>query len=478
MIELRNVSMEFPGVKALDQVSCTFLQGEVHGLIGENGAGKSTLLKIISGVQHPTSGTLEIDGKPAKLNGVKSAEALGISMIHQELNLIETLSIAENISLGSEPRKGPLLDKETMIQNAKIALDKVGLQLNPKTLVGELTLAQKQQVEIAKAIHRGARIVIMDEPTAVLAEHETELLLKQVLALKEQNVGVIYVSHRLNEVVEVCDRVTVLRDGKFVTVLDNSDKSLEPKTLAYNMVGREMQDLYPPKPECTEETALKVSNLLVEDWNAPINLEIRKGEVVGIAGLVGSGRTEVAEAIVGIRKTRGGNIQGGKVAYVSEDRKGSGLFLTLTSVENVTLPSLKKFAKPFIDDNTRIQTTKDWISRLNIKIPGPKIKVETLSGGNQQKVALAKCLEQRPDVVILDEPTRGVDIGAKSEIYSIVNELSKSGISFLVISSEMPEVIGLCSRVYVMRERKLVGELHGDDVNEHAIMEHAAGVHA
>lgn len=468
--------MQYPGVLALDGVSTSFREGFIQGLVGENGAGKSTLLKILSGVQQPTSGQISVDGKDIQLKGVRHAEHLGIAMIHQELNLIDTLSICENIYLGTEPKSGPFINRAEMSDKSSVALRKIGLEVDPNTPVGELSLAQKQMLEIAKAIHRGAKVVIMDEPSAVLAEKETERLLELCLELKSQGVGVIYVSHRLDEVVKICDAVTVLRDGKVVGELTGEE--ITPHNIATQMVGRELSDLYPEKKGGSETVALTVSGLIVEGFPTPINLDLKAGEIIGIGGLVGSGRTEVAEAIAGLRKKREGTIASQKIAYVSEDRKGTGLFLGLDAVENSTMSNLRAFAKPLINDKKRVSVTRDWIEKLGVRISSPDVQVGTLSGGNQQKISLAKCLETKPSVLILDEPTRGVDIGAKSEIYRLVRSLADEGMAFLVISSEMQELIGLCTRVYVMREKKLVGELSGDEITEQNMMFLAAGVAA
>lgn len=478
MLEVRDCTMRFPGVLALDSVSFRVDAGEVHGLVGENGAGKSTLLKIISGVQHPTEGHILWEEQPVRLNNVHDAEKLGIAMIHQELNLAESLSVAENILLGVEPTKGLVLDIYKVRKLARQAIEQVGADFSVDTPVEELSLAQKQRVEIAKAVYRGARLVIMDEPTAVLSDNETDALLALVKDLSQRGTAIIYVSHRLHEVAQICHRVTVLRDGQVVGTLENDPaKPVDTHTLAEKMVGRELSDMFPPKPLAGDEVVLSVEDLRVEGFPAPISLEVRQGEVVGLAGLVGSGRTEVAEAIAGLRPARG-RVEGVTRTYVSEDRKGTGLFLELDVIENTTLANLSAYGGLLVDNSKRRLKTREWILKFNTKVADLTYPVINLSGGNQQKVSLAKSLDSNPGLLILDEPTRGVDVGAKAEIYRLIAELAAQGMSFLVISSELPEVLGLCSRIYVMRERQMVGEVSGGDLHEQGIMKLAAGVTA
>lgn len=496
--------MDYPGVRALADVSVAFTTGEIHALIGENGAGKSTLLKIMSGIQLPSAGSTSIDGNAVHLTSVKAAERAGIAMVHQELNLIETLSVAENICLGSEPNTAGFLSRSAMAQRAKAALEKLNAPIDPSTCVGDLPLASKQMVEIAKALAQEAKFLILDEPTAVLAERETDVLLTLLEKLRTEGVGVIYVSHRLEEVCRIADRITVLRDGVVAADLirppeeqtaptiaevqassykETVEKSLQsspaitPRHLANLMVGRELEDLFPEKLKTHgDDVVLDLQSALFEGFTEPITLKLNAGEIVGLGGLIGSGRTEIAEGIIGKRRRLGGSVQAKEPAYVSEDRKGTGLHLSLELKDNVTMANLKRYGRFFVDDKKQIETSEGWIKSLGIRTPSARVFVQSLSGGNQQKVSLSKWLDCRPRLLILDEPTRGVDIGAKSEIYQLIHNLAQSGMGCLVISSEMNELIGLCDRVVVLRERKITGELNGKDVTESNIMMLAAGV--
>lgn len=480
-LAVRDLTMQFPGVRALDGVSVAFETGTIHALIGENGAGKSTLLKILSGIQMPTSGTTAIDGHELELSSVKIAEAHGIAMVHQELNLIDTLTVAENIALGSEPHRLGLIRRDEMRQIAQEALAQLGAPIHTDANVGDLSLASKQMVEIAKAVAQRAKFLILDEPTAVLAETETEALMALVRKLREEGVGVIYVSHRLDEVTALSDRVTVLRDGKVVAELSTHTQASEitPHNLANLMVGRELEDLFPPKITAhAEEVVLDLDNATFDGFPAGISFKVHAGEIVGLGGLIGAGRTEVAEGIIRKRRCIAGTVRATKPAYVSEDRKGTGLHLSLELKENTSMANLRSYGTLTVDDRKQVTAAKQWIERLGIRAPGPHVAVQSLSGGNQQKVSLAKWLDTEPRLLILDEPTRGVDIGAKSEIYHVIHELAAAGMGCLVISSEMNELIGLCDRVIVLRERRQMGELRGEEVTESNIMLLAAGVGA
>jgi ribose transport system ATP-binding protein len=491
MLEVRGVSKQFPAVRALDGVSLQFKAGHVHGLIGENGAGKSTLMKILSGIEQPTEGHVLLEGQEVHLNGPGEAMARGIVMIHQELNLVDELTVAENIFLGREIRKGLGLDRAQMLELSRGFLSEVRAPFGPEVYVGGLSIAQKQLVEIAKAISHKAKYLIMDEPTAVLSEREIEALFTLIRGLKEQGVGVIYISHLLREVLTICDEVSILRDGKFVESRPSAGSN--PATLASLMVGRDLGDVYPEKATAPiADPILKVSNLEVSGVVRGVSFELRPGELVGLAGLIGSGRTETAEAIVGLRPSRGQITINGQqkhlaspkeaiaagVAYVSEDRKGAGLHLTMSTVENATLANLSAYANPVVDRAKEKAAVQSWIEKLGIRVGDPEAAVLYLSGGNQQKVSLAKWLDGKPKVLLLDEPTRGVDVGAKREIYQLIAGLASEGLACLVISSEMTELIGLCHRVMVMREGRIVGELSEAQLTEEAIMHLAAGVDA
>ena len=484
--------MQFPAVQALDGVSLSFEPGEVHGVVGENGAGKSTLMKILSGVQEPTGGHVLVEGVPVRLHGVRHALSLGIAMIHQELDVIDDLTVAENVFLGSEPRRFILVDRKTMRARTQALLDRVGAGFSPNTLVGDLSIAGKQLVEIAKALSHDAKVLIMDEPTAVLTERETESLFRVIDELRGQGVTVIYISHRLAEVERLCDRVTVLRDGRLVETV--SKGSFSQADLARMMVGRDLGDFYPPK-RATEpgNVVLEARGVVAQPFVKSADLAVRAGEIVGLAGLVGSGRTELAEAIVGARAMDRGTvlIEGierhiGSVkaanslglAYVSEDRKGKGLVLGMDVVENTTLVNLRSYCRPLVSRRAEGAAAEVWKQDLDVRAGDMRADVLFLSGGNQQKIAVAKWLETKPRVLILDEPTRGVDVGAKREIYALIQRLADEGLACVVISSELPEIVGVCERVVVMREGRIAGELSGPAITEESVMLLAAGVAA
>ncbi len=489
-LEVRDIAMQFPAVRALDGVSLLFESGEVHGIIGENGAGKSTLMKILSGLQQPTTGTLHLENTEVVLHGVRDALNRGIAMIHQELNLVDELSVSENVFLGREITKGGLLDRNLMIAKTKGYLEQVHAPFSPTTKVGDLSIAGKQLVEIAKALGSDAKILIMDEPTAVLSDPEADALFALIARLKEQGVTVLYISHRLPEVCAICDRISVLRDGQWVTTIPG--KTAKPSDLANLMVGRELSDFYPAKlPAPTTPSVLEIRNGKVSNYVKSASFSVSPGEILGLSGLVGAGRTELAEAIIGVKDFSGEILIDGKpvkirnpreakkhgIAYVSEDRKHLGLILSQSTVNNTTLASLSDYGA-VINKKAERDTTAKWKQDLDIRVGDVEAPILFLSGGNQQKVSLAKWLETKPRVLILDEPTRGVDVGAKREIYNLIQKLAGEGLACIVISSELPEIIGLCHRTIVMREGITVGEVPGDKLSEEAIMQLAAGVAA
>jgi ribose transport system ATP-binding protein len=492
-LEIHSVTKEFPAVRALDAVSLSFAEGEVHGLVGENGAGKSTLLKILAGVQPPTSGELLIDGSPVRFQGVRDALRHGIAMIHQELNLVDELTVAENVFLGHEPRRRAVLDRDRMNTETAKLLQSVNAAFLPTARVQDLSIAGKQLVEVAKALASNASILIMDEPTAVLGEPESEALFRLIAGLQSRGVTILYISHRLSEVVRVCDRITVLRDGRLIRTFDQTDRPAV-EDLASQMVGRPLQDVYPSKSPAPEgKPLLEVSNLGVGNSVRNASFSVREGEVLGIAGLVGAGRTELCEAIVGARPLESGTIRikdqdvdirhpkdalRHGIAYLSEDRKGLGLILELSTLVNVTLANFGAYAKPFLNRKAERESAERHRADLDIRVGDLDAPTLLLSGGNQQKVALAKWLDARPRVLILDEPTRGVDVGAKREIYALIHRLAEAGMACIVVSSEMPEIIGLCHRTLVMREGHIVGELSEGDMTEPSIFHLAAGVMA
>lgn len=491
-LEVRDIVMQFPAVRALKGVSLSFEPGTVHGIIGENGAGKSTLMRILAGLQQPTEGQVFLDGNPVLLHGVRDALSRGIAMIHQELNLVDTLSAADNVFLGRELSALGKLDRKGMIAHTRRYLDAVGATFPADALVGSLSLAQKQLVEIAKALSCDASILIMDEPTAVLSENEVNRLFALIADLKSKGATILYISHLLPEVERICDRVSVLRDGELVGTLDR--ESVTQETLARMMVGRDLGDVFPVRtPPQGEGAALEVVGLGDENLLRDISFAVRPGEIVGLAGLMGSGRTEIGECLVGLRKRVSGKVllEGRErrlaspkaaakagMAYVSEDRKDAGLILSLNVVENTTLPNLTEYAKPFLNKKAEARSTEKWIGSLGIRVGDARAPILLLSGGNQQKVCLAKWLEVEPSVLILDEPTRGVDVGAKREIYQMIHDLAASGKACVFISSELPELIGLCHRILVLRSGRIVGELAGETATEEQIMVLAAGVEA
>lgn len=489
MLDVVGVRKEFGTVIALRGVSLQFRPGEVHGLIGENGAGKSTLMKLLSGLEQPTVGEVRLDGTALNLKGVQSAIDRGIVMIHQELNLVDDLSVAENVFLGREPRKGPAIDYGKMREECAGLLTKVNAKFGPDASVRGLSIADKQLVEIAKALSYDAKYLIMDEPTAVLTGPEVRSLFALIRDLKSRNVSVIYISHLLPEILEISDRISVLRDGEFVGELD--PKTATPQILAESMVGRELGEVFPPVGERTsDQVVLEVTDLSTTPHHQPVSFQLRAGEILGMAGLIGAGRTEISEALAGFRRSSGQVKLAGEsieklspsarrkrgLVYVSEDRKGRGLHLTLRISENASMPTLADANRLRVNDAQVDSIASSWVEKLGIKTSNIHAPVKSLSGGNQQKVAIAKWLQCDPKVIIFDEPTRGVDVGAKREIYNLIVDLAKQGLAVILVSSELPEVIGLCHRVLVLRNGTCEAELAGEQLNEKTIMTSAAGL--
>ena len=491
VIEAVNISKSFGPVPVLFSVSMDVRSGEVHALIGENGAGKSTLMKILSGFHDPTSGQIRLDGQKTALPPNGAAEKLGIVLIHQELNLAEQMTVEENVFLGREIRSKGFLDKATMRAAVQTYLDEIGLDIAPTDRISDLTIAQKQMVEIVKAVSRNARILIMDEPTAVLTEEETEVFFRQVEKLKESGVGIVFVSHKLNEVKAIADRVTILRDGQWIDT--RSSTELTPDMMAQMMVGRELSDLYPPMHEADVDAQLALEvDSLVAPGIGPVSFSLRKGEILGFSGLIGSGRTAVFEAICGLSPIESGSVRlFGRdtsplsvaeardlgLAYLTKDRKEKGLLLDKKMQPNLTLFALPKFVKNFaLNGKAEEDALSRAIRRFDVRSKDRNITVGKLSGGNQQKLLLAKIMECDPRIVIIDEPTRGIDVGTKQQIYHFIAALAAEGVSVVVISSEMPEIIGICHRVVVMREGQITGVLTGDHINENEIMRYAAGL--
>lgn len=493
-LAIDGISKSFPAVKALDGVSLSMRAGEIHGIVGENSAGKSTLMKILAGVQRPDIGSIRLAGEPVEFRSVGDALNAGIAMIHQELNLVGDLTVAENIALGREPSRFGLVSRAAMRTAATDALRELGSAVSPNARVSTLSVADMQLVEIAKALALNARILIMDEPTAVLSERETSALFALVRRLALRGVTILYISHLLPEVLDLCDRISVLRDGKLVTTVRPTE--VDERKLASLMVGRDLTEVFPPRARpAPAPPALRVESLSVLPVVRDVSFEVAPGEILGIAGLVGSGRTETAEAIVGLRAPTGGRIllaskpvrfRGPRaaiaagVAYVSEDRKERGVHLPMSCVENVTIAHLKDFGRVFPKRAAERATAATWISRLAVKCPNPAGPIRALSGGNQQKLAVAKWLDALPKgrqgVLLLDEPTRGVDLGAKREMYRLIADLAAQGLACVVISSELPELLGLCHRIVVMRNGRIEGEVDAESATEETIMHLAAGV--
>ncbi|WP_373216090.1 sugar ABC transporter ATP-binding protein [Ruminococcus sp. 5_1_39BFAA] len=486
ILELQNISKEFPGVKALDRVSVGIRRGEVHGIVGENGAGKSTLMKILTGVYQKDTGTIRIDGKEVKIENPLQAQKLGLSIIFQEFNLVNSLSIAENIFVGRLPVKGIRgVDWKEVYRLAGEWLEKVGLHEEPSKKVGALSVAGKQMVEIAKALSFHSRIIIMDEPSATLTDKELEHLFRIIEVLKKENITVIYISHRLDEIFRLCDTVTVIRDG---SVIDTKPiEEMDRKSIISKMVGRSMEQEYPKRHgKPSDEIILKAEGLTREPKFRDISFELRKGEILGIAGLVGAGRTEIVRCIFGadrldrgrltlrgkeiVIRSPGEAIENG-IALVTEDRKVQGLVLEESVASNTTLARLDAItANGFVNRKKEGEVARDYIRQLGTKTPGEHTPCVSLSGGNQQKVVLAKWLYTEADILILDEPTRGIDVGAKYEIYQLINRLVDEGKSVIMISSEMPEVISLSDRMIVIHEGNLKGELTGEDMTAENVM--------
>jgi ribose transport system ATP-binding protein len=490
LLEVRNITKEFPGVRALRGVSLHVNRGEVLAVIGENGAGKSTLMKILAGVQQPDAGDLWVDGRNVVLEKVGDALGLGIALIHQELNLAGNLDAAANIFLGREARRGPFIQRQTLHAEAAGFLRAAGLDIRPDTLVGTLPIGRQQLVEIAKALSVNARVLIMDEPTSSLSTRESENLFGVIGELKRRGVSVVYISHRLGEVKVLADRVTVLRDGENAGELARGEISHD--AMVRLMVGRELSQFYAHQPNAPGEVVLSVEGLRTPARpENEINFELRAGEIVGLAGLVGAGRTELLQTLFGVTPALGGAIRvagiphhsrspqdaiAAGLALVPEDRKQQGLVLAMAVRENLSLASLRRDQRRgFLDFRREIEISTEMISKMRIKTPGDRQTVLFLSGGNQQKVVLGKWLALRPRVLLLDEPTRGIDVGAKSEIYGLMEELARAGVAILFVSSDMEEILGMSDRALVMHEGRLAGVLARAELSEEAVMHLATG---
>ena len=499
ILEMRNITKLFPGVKALDNVSFSVRQGEIHALVGENGAGKSTLMKVLSGV-YPYGtydGEIYFQGKECRFKDITESEKVGLVIIHQELALIPFLSVAENLFLGNERAKNGIIDWNESISKTAELLERVGLHESPNTLITNMGVGKQQLVEIAKALAKEVKLLILDEPTASLNENDSEKLLELLLQFKEHGISSILISHKLSEVNKVADSITILRDGATIETLDCRNDHITEDRIIRGMVGRDMTHRFPPREKNIGEVIFEV-----RDWNVyhpihedrkvsnNVNLSVRKGEVVGLSGLMGSGRTELAMSIFGHaygtrisgKAYKNGNevdistidkaIEAG-IAYATEDRKVYGLVLIQEVKNNITLANLEEIStRQVINEPQEMRVTSEYRDKLNIKCSSIQQLALNLSGGNQQKVVLSKWLFAGPDILILDEPTRGIDVGAKYEIYTIINRLASEGKGIVVISSELPEILGVCDRIYVMREGKIVGEMPASEASQEKVMKY------
>ena len=483
ILTLKNITKEFPGVKALDDVTINIERGTIHGLVGENGAGKSTLIKVLAGIYQPNKGEIILDGKPCRFNSPIEARRAGISVVHQEIKLAEPLSVAENMFLGNVQLKNGLVDWKGMRRRAREIVEDLGMDIDINAQVSSLTVAKKQIVEIMHAINNNSRILIMDEPSAVLTDRELEVMFRIVKQLRDKGITIIYISHRLDEIFGLCSNVSVLRDGCHIDTIPVA--SVDRQGLINMMVGREMGQEYPKEVGNVGGTILEVKNLsrgILQD----ISFEVKSGEVFGISGLVGAGRTELARAILGIDKPESGEVyvRGKKVHYrtfadairdglglIPQDRKLQGLVQIMSVKRNTTLVNMKRVLRAgVISSSLEEKLSKEYADKLHVVTPSMETEVQYLSGGNQQKVVIAKWLFQNSEILFLDEPTRGIDVGAKAEIYRLINRMAKEGKTIIMISSEMPELLGMCDRIMVMHEGHKMGELNAAEATQAKIM--------
>lgn len=483
LIELKDIHKSFYGVEVLHGVNFVLRSGTVHALMGENGAGKSTLMKVIAGVHDADSGKILLDGKEVTIPSPAKARELGIAMIHQELATEPEMSVAENIYLGREPGRFGMVDYHQLYRQTGELLNNLGININPRSKMKQLRVADQQMVEIAKAISQNARVVIMDEPTSSITDKEVENLFKMIRGLKESGVGIIYISHKMDEIFRICDEMTILRDGTYIDTFKAAD--VDENTLIKSMVGRDLGVQFPKVEVPIGETVLEVQHLTRVGEYEDISFKLHKGEILSFAGLVGAGRTELMHSIFGITKPDSGKIflngkevnfkspreaiQNG-IAYVTEDRKGEGLVLPMSVEKNITIASLKSFVKNgFLQKKKEMEVVKDEVASLGIKVARTSLSVKSLSGGNQQKVVLAKWMIASPNILIFDEPTRGIDVGAKAEIYKIMCDYVSKGNAILMVSSEMPEAMGMSDRMIILSNHRCSGELSRNEFNQEAI---------
>ena len=484
LLEMRGIRKSFYGNEVLHSVDLTLEAGTVLALMGENGAGKSTMMNILVGIHKRDGGTIRIDGQEVNIESPHDAQKLGIAMIHQELSSVVEMSVAENIYLGREPVKNGFIDYRKMYKDTEELLKNLNINLNPKTKMGKLRVADQQLVEIAKAVSQNARILIMDEPTSSITDREVENLYSIIRDLKMRKTGIIYISHKMEEVYTITDQITVLRDGASIATWNTKEATNDMVVKA--MVGRELTEQYPKRKVEIGDTILELKNFTQEGVFENISFKLRRGEILGLVGLVGAGRTETMQALFGITKPDSGEVylKGQKVefkkpvdaiknglAYVTEDRKGEGLVLPMSIAHNITLPSMKELSrKIFIKQKEEKDRVGKEIADLKVKTTSPNLAVKNLSGGNQQKVVLAKWMLKNPDVIIFDEPTRGIDVGAKAEIYKLMNEFVAEGKAIIMISSELPEAMGMSDRILVLSNHKMSGELSKNEFNQKSLM--------
>ncbi|OWV65315.1 D-ribose transporter ATP-binding protein [Rhizobium sp. R339] len=494
VLTIHGVTKHFGAVKALTDVDFTLERGEVHALCGENGAGKSTLMNIIAGVLQPTEGEIRIDGKAVRISSPAAAQSLGIGLVHQEIALCPDASVAENMFMAAtNRRRAPLMNYRGLERDAQAVMNRLAA-IDVRRKVADLPISSQQLVEIAKALTLDCRVLILDEPTAALTETEAQQLFSIIRDLKANGISIIYISHRMAEIFSLCDRVTVFRDGRYVCTDRIAD--VTPDDVVRRMVGREITQLYPDKlgaGETSDETILEVDGISDGVRFHDVSFGLRKGEILGIGGLIGSGRTEIAEGICGLRPRTAGTVRlhgaaqpiraysdavKAGIVYLSEDRKGSGVFLEMSIAQNISVLDLKALtnAVGLLNGRAEAALADDFARRLAVRMSGIGTPVKSLSGGNQQKVAIAKQLAVKPKVILMDEPTRGIDVGAKAEIHRLLRELASSGIGIIVISSEMPELLGLSDRLLVVREGRIAGELGADEMSEEAVIRLASGM--
>lgn len=488
VLEMKHIAKSFPGVKVLDDVTLQIRPGEVHALMGENGAGKSTLMKILMGIYTADAGEVLLDGQKIECHNPREAMDHGIAMIHQELNPILDMQVFENVYIGRELKNGLLVDKKRMLDETRKLLDELSIDVPADAYMRDLSVAQCQLIEIVKAISLSARVIVMDEPTSAITDKEVDTLFTQIRRLKSENVAIIYISHKMDEIFTICDTITVLRDGEFIGTHPTSE--MDNDQLIRMMVGRDITDVFPKTEATIGDVRLEVRDLSMGKQVKHVSFQLRAGEVLGIAGLVGAGRSELVETIFGMRAKSSGEILvngkpvdihhpknaiAQKIALITEDRKFTGLNLIGTVGENISLVHLSSlFPSGLIDKKREREIADKYIRELTIKTPSAAQLVGNLSGGNQQKVVISKWLLTEPDIIILDEPTRGIDVGAKRDIYLLIGEMVKAGKAVIVISSEIPEVMGLSDRIIVMAEGRLTGELQRGEFSQEQIMTYAA----